>query len=67
MAARRGNGKSLANVGRKVPRGAAALATYGAIAASKPVAAVASSLGLPDALPRLCAEVAPATQKKSNI
>ena len=58
---------ALANVAGRVPGGAAALGIYGAVSAGNPVAAVASTLGLPGALPRIGAEIppAPAIPKKS--
>ena len=49
----------LANVAGKLPGGAAALGIYGAVSTGNPVAAVASTLGLPGSLPRIGAEVPP--------
>jgi type VI secretion system secreted protein VgrG len=47
---------TMANVADKLPGGATALDTYGALSAGKP-AAVASTLGLPGSLPRIGADM----------
>jgi type VI secretion system secreted protein VgrG len=58
---------AMATVAGKLPGGATALDTYGALGAGKPAAAVASTLGLPGSLPSIGAEVAPSNPKKSVI
>ncbi|HEY0062724.1 MAG TPA: DUF2345 domain-containing protein, partial [Telluria sp.] len=58
---------ALANVAGKLPGGVTALNAYGALSAGKPVAAVASTLGLPGSLPRIDAEVAHSFLKKSIV
>jgi type VI secretion system secreted protein VgrG len=57
----------MANVAGKLPGGATALNTYGALSAGRPAAAVASTLSLPGSLPRIGAEVPPSIPKKSVI
>ena len=57
----------MANVAGKLPGGATALHTYGALSAGKPPGAVASTLGLPGSLPHIDAEVPPFIPKKSVI
>ena len=57
----------MANLAGKLPGGATALNAYGTLTAGKPAAAVASTLGLPGALPRVGAEVPPSIPKKSVL
>lgn len=59
--------QALANVAGKLPGGATALHAYGALSAGKPAAALASIAGLPGALPRIGADAASSTLKKSII
>jgi type VI secretion system secreted protein VgrG len=58
---------ALANVAGKLPGGATALNTYGALSGGKPLTAVASALGLPGSLPRIDAETPPLVPNKSVI
>lgn len=57
----------MADVLGKLPGGAAALHTYGAVSAGEPAGAVASTLSLPGSLPRIGAEVLSSIPKKSVI
>jgi len=57
----------MANAVGKLPGGATALHTYGALNAGKPAGAVASTFGLPASLPHIDAELPPFIPKKSVI
>jgi type VI secretion system secreted protein VgrG len=57
----------MADVVGKLPGGAMALHTYGAVSADKPAGAVAAAHGLPGSLPRIGAEVLSSIPKKSVI
>lgn len=58
---------ALANAADKLPGGAAALNTYGALGSGKPAAVVVSALGLSGSLPRVGAEVPLSIPKKSVL
>jgi len=59
--------QALTNVAGNLPGGASALNAYGALSAGKPAVALASTAGLPGSLPRIDADVATSTLKKSIV